>query len=156
MMQDRKTFRLSKSSVLKLIGDYLRACLETEKVYLISITEETSGKTHAQLRAIFGRWAKEVSERTGYTVDEIHKEWKRLFLCRIYAENPHGKHQQAWVDMLYHLTDKDDWEGVQLHAKEISLSWSTVKQAKEYMERIEHHYISAGIPLPPIDRNEIK
>ena len=155
-IKDRKTFRLSKPSVLKFIGDYLRLCLASGKVYLISVTEETRDKTRAQLRAIFGVWAKEVSERTGHTVDEIHKEWKHMFLVNVYRENPRGEEQLKWLDILGELEEMQRFDIVSKYMETIHLSWASVSQAKQYMERIEQHYISVGIPLPPIDRDAIK
>jgi len=114
----------------------------------IRIGKAERGKTLQQLGALFGVWVRYIVEQTGYTENEIHRDLKRMFLARIYAEEPRGNAQKAWVKLLMHLQEIEDWEGVRLHGDTISLAWAKVEQMRQYMDAIQQYYIGNGMPLP--------
>ena len=118
----------------------------------VCIRKTRVSKTRQQLGALFGVWADYIVEQTGYTINEIHTEWKRMFLVRIYCDDPQGSMQDMFVDHLLTLQSKCDWDAMRKHAARISLAWSTVEQMKKYMDRIQQHYIAAGMPLPIPDK----
>ncbi|MDX8382813.1 MAG: hypothetical protein R8M45_01950 [Ghiorsea sp.] len=128
--------------------------LDVKEGKTVEVRDSRKRKTSEQLGALFGVWATYVMEQTGYTKDEVHKQWKANFLCRIYCEEPHGTAQENWVDLLFHLQEKGDWEGVNKHSKTISLKLASVLQMRHYMNEIQGYYISNRMPLPIPERFE--
>jgi len=138
--------RQAKASAIKFIMEQ-----PEDGTVEVNVCDAKQSKTKQQLGAIFGVWIKYLSEQTGYTVNELHRELKANFLARIYCEGPQGPMQEMWVDHLYMLQEKQDWEAVKIHADRISLSWASIKQTTEYMRRIEEYYQGIGYPLPVLD-----
>ena len=75
------------------------------------------------------------------------------------AFEPKTPEQEAWCELLAIYQESGQQDKLKKHAKRISLSWSTMKQMKAYMEAIENHYQAIdengnfinGGPLPIID-----
>lgn len=111
-----------------------------------------ASKTMRQLGALFGRWIKYLSEKTGKSEQALHEELKAMFLARIYITDPQNDAQEQWVELCAIYQEQGETEKLERHAKRISLSWSSVGQTMDYMSAIEHHYMDCGIPLPYLDR----
>jgi len=118
----------------------------------VIVRDANTTKTLQQLGTLFGLWTSYITEQTGYTKDELHKEWKGSFLRGIYIYEPIGDLQEMWVENLYALQEKQEWEKLHIHAKRISLSWATIKQMREYMNYIQAYYIENEYPLPIPDQ----
>lgn len=146
-----KTFRIVHDEAKNNCIHFIKAIQAGDSKEVI-IRDTKQSKTLEQLGVLFGLWAREISERTGYTKDKLHKEWKSSFLRGIYIAEPMGDMQEMWVENLYALQEKQEWEKLHKHARRISLSWATIKQMKEYMGDIQAYYISNGFPLPIPDK----
>lgn len=121
--------------------------------YECVIRKSRKSKTLQQLSAIFGVWEKYISEQTGESIADIHAYLKDTFLARIYITDPQGAAQEQWVDLLAAYQEKGLTKKVEEHAKRISLSWATVRQTSEFMNEVEQHYMTAGMPLPIISKD---
>jgi hypothetical protein len=130
----------------------IQAILEAADDEEMIIRTAGKEKTLEQLGGIFGAWAKYISDQTGMSVHEVHTEWKGKFLWRIYAEDPRGKHQEMWAAAYYKAWEGGNPEMCAAIKGLVSLSWAQVKQAKEYMNQIDQYYMSAGMPLPMLER----
>jgi len=146
-----KTFRMvhneAKEHCIHFINDLLA---DGSKEVVVRDAHTT--KTLQQLGTLFGLWTTYITDQTGYTKDELHKEWKASFLRGIYIAEPIGDMQEMWVENLYALQEKQEWKKLHIHAKRISLSWATIKQMKQYMNEIQAYYIQHGYPLPIPDQ----
>jgi len=147
----QKVFTLAHKQAADGCAAFIQS-IEPDGKTEVVIRDAQVGKTLQQLGALFGVWIDYIVDQTGYTVNEVHRDLKRLFLGRIYAEEQHGKAQESWVNMLLYLQEKQDWKGVALHADTISLKWATCKQMKKYMDYIQQYYISHEMPLPIPDK----
>jgi len=151
---NNRTFTLTEDNrekVMPIIGNYLRS-LDLHEPKQLCINNKPKNKTLEQLGALFGVWVKHIVEQTGYSTSEVHENLKGMFLCRIYCQEPRQGVQQHWVDMLLHLQETNDIKGMHIHAKLISLKWSSVKQMRQYMDEIQQYYIGHGMPLPSIEK----
>jgi len=132
--------------------------LPSDKPLLVVIDMVKSKRTSAQNRLYWGLWLREVSVRTGYSVDEVHEFCKRKFMSRIYLAEPMTKVQGKWVDAwgtVVELCEGLDQDAA-IEAKTqvldlISTTWAKVEQFTEYLNRVEQYYQAAGIPLPHPD-----
>lgn len=164
-----KTIKLTGKKQADNACKIIRECLEKDELWCVDIKPYKEAKTLQQLRALFGTWYNYLSETLGYTKDELHTMHKTGqggngdggWLIEVYAENPHGDSQFMWLEIFARFHNDTEKYGEQVvcnspefinHMKRISLSWATIDQMREYMNRIEHYYMSAGYPLPILEK----
>lgn len=131
------------------------ATLPTDGSVDVTIRNASEGKTMRQLGGLFAVWIKEIAELYTMSEAKAHEELKNKFLARIYIrdnmETTVNDNQAQWVELLAIYQMKGEQEKLERHAKRISLSWSTMKQMKEFMDNIESHFQDIGKPLQVLD-----
>ena len=147
----QKVFTLAHKQASDSCAAFIQS-IEPDGKTEVVVRDAKVSKTLKQLGALFGVWIRYISDQTGYTEKETHKHLKKTFLARIYTEDTRGEEQEAWVDMMVHLTEKKDWETIRIHFKALSLRWALCGQMREYMDQIQNYYIGHGMPLPIPDQ----
>jgi len=152
-MENIKTQRyvIWSSEILDRIIVALRVC-GVDGQFEVTIAPVAKDKTLKQLGALFGLWVKEESSRMGESESYVHAKWKAWFLARIYFIEQKTVEQEMWVEYFNILTGSDNREQFEKHSKRISLAWATLTQMSAYMEAIEQHYQSEGMPLAVPDK----
>ena len=159
-MKRLKITDANRSSVINGLSEWLTMAKLDEPLEIV-IRKYRGKSTLEQLGGLFGCWLKEVSERTGDTVEDLHKQWKARWLARIYCNGPRGPLQEMWVERLYDIQMminnygamlKNGDELLQKHMDRLSLSWADAEQMSEYMHNIEAQYQSDGVPLQILDK----
>lgn len=117
----------------------------------IIMRDVSKDKTRKQLGALFGLWVEYEAARSGESEDEIHHEWKRKFLARIYIIEPVNSEQEQWIE-LFAIYQGGNTQKFDKHVTRLSLSWANLKQTSTYMKKIEQHYQAIGMPLPIPDQ----
>jgi hypothetical protein len=90
---------------------------------------------------------------------------KEMYLAHIYANGQEGKDsylQIMWVNELARIGDlllspdpvialkaQDD---LIKHKENLSLSWASISQMREYMNKVYWHYVDVGFPPPIPDK----
>jgi len=147
-----KKFTLVSREVMCNCVDYIVHQEQDGKVEVI-IRKAQTGKTLAQLGGLIGRWERYISENESISLAEVHDMLKAKFLARIYITEPLNELQEMWVDLVAIYQQTGQHDKLKIHAKKISLSWSTLAQVKQMMDDIEAHYQSIGRPLPVLDKD---
>jgi hypothetical protein len=112
------------------------------------VIRDYKSKRSLEQNALYWRWLEVISEQTGYSVDELHNRFKRLYMLQVYLAEPKTKKQQDWIG-LYDMIKEDGTNATIERALDtISTTWADVEQFKEYMDRIEQFCISKEIHLP--------
>lgn len=153
-----RVYKLSHNVALKnCITDIRSLAIDGEHEVIVRPIKQ--GKTLAQLGGLFGLWAEYVANEIGESVDYIHRMWKSMFLARIYVADhldsesrAYAQEIDSWCELLQHYQQIQDMKKLTRHAKRISLSWSNLDQMTRYMNAIEAHYQSEGLPLPILDK----
>lgn len=112
------------------------------------VVKAKGSKSLRQLRGLFGVWFDYLSEKTGYTVGEIHASMKYRFLGDIYLKDPQNNEQLNWAELMVSCESSKS----KAVRNRISLSWATLQQMLDYMEKVAHYAINKGYPLPEMDR----
>jgi len=108
-------------------------------------------KTMRQLGAYYGVWLPYISQETGMTEAEVHKELKANFLSKVFLGGPLNDIQEMWVERYCQLRDAGDWKGMAIHRARLSLGWATMRQTSRYMDMVSSYFISVGKPLPVLE-----
>ena len=112
------------------------------------VIRDYKSKRSLDQNALYWRWLEAISEQTGYSVEELHNRFKRLYMLQVYLAEPKTKKQQDWIG-LYDMIKEDGTNAMIERALDtISTTWADVEQFKEYMDRIEQFCISKEIHLP--------
>ena len=112
------------------------------------VIRDYKSKRSLDQNALYWRWLEEISEQTGYSVEELHNRFKRLYMLQVYLAEPKTKKQQDWIG-LYDMIKEDGTNAMIERALDtISTTCADVEQFKEYMDRIEQFCISKEIHLP--------
>ena len=112
------------------------------------VIRDYKSKRSLDQNALYWRWLEEISEQTGYSVEELHNRFKSLYMLQVYLAEPKTKKQQDWIG-LYDMIKEDGTNAMIERALDtISTTWADVEQFKEYMDRIEQFCISKEIHLP--------
>ena len=150
---------ITKGTTFALYSDAIKKnCIETIQsiegrgTLEVTIRPISKNKTSKQLAALFGLWIKHISEKTGESELAIHDRLKAQFLARIYFDEPMNLEQENWRELCVQYQVAGDMVKMKEKAKQISLAWATMNQMREYMSKIEHHYMDAGEPLPIPDK----
>jgi hypothetical protein len=167
-----------KSQIIKLHSqkqiDYanklMAESLNEDDLWCVEIKKHKEAKTLQQLRGLFGTWYDYLENEIGLSKDELHDIHKTGYsnyltaayggwLCEIYYENPQNPLQQLWAELRdYAINDYNQMPSAKTLGYLIdvdlktSLSWATIDQMREYMNRIEHYYMNAGYPLPILEK----
>ena len=167
MALKRQTIKIHGQLQIDRLNQLAREAAEQPGVWCFELKKYQEAKTLQQLRALFGVWYTYLREELGYTKDELHqfhktgKDGDGGWLIEIYANDPHGDSQYMWLEIFARFHDDVAKHGDEIvcnspefitHMKRLSLSWATIKQMREYMNRIEQYYISAEYPLPILEQ----
>lgn len=159
-----------KSQTIKLTGlkqaqyanQLVIKALNEDELWCCEFKKHKEAKTLQQLRGLFGTWYDYLSDTLGETKDDLHRFHKigrhgeGGWLVEIYTQEPKNEMQEMWVELFNRLAANafthDGVERLTTHLMRISLSWATIDQMREYMNRIEHYYMNAGYPLPILEK----
>jgi hypothetical protein len=151
-----QTIKLHSQKQIDYANKLMTQSLDEDDLWCVEIKKHKEAKTLQQLRGLFGTWYDYLSDTLGETKDDLHDFHKcgRFgeggWLADIYITNPQGVSQQMWVELVSEYAEFDDMS--KDHMARISLSWATIDQMREYMNRIEHYYMNAGYPLPILEK----
>ena len=116
--------------------------------------EGTKEKRRLAQNSTLWMWHTDISNHNGMTKDEIHDEFRKTFLTKIYLASPQGRLQDAWcktyADITELVSDMSPEEATPVINRVkllVSTVWATVDQFTEYLNVIERFCISKGIPL---------
>jgi len=134
---------------------------EAVKQQILALPEKTDveivlrdprvGKTLRQLRGHFGVIIDQISEYTGHDTDYCHRWMKALHLSKIYAGDPETSDQEQWVELLIVYQQSGERAKLERHAKRISLSWASIGQMREFIEKVLAYCWSNDIPVDEPD-----
>ena len=139
--------------------------LDTDKVYEVSIQEYKGSKTLLQLNTLFGLWFDYMHKELGISIKDLHRDMKATYLVHIYVNAQEGKQsylQIMWVNELARIGDlllsPDPVIALQAeadmltHMENLSLSWASISQMRQYMEKVYWHFANEGYPPPIPDK----
>lgn len=158
-----QTIKLTGLKQAQYANQLIAQAVREPDLWCCEIKKYKEAKTLQQLRALFGTWYDYLSDTLGETKDELHQFHKigvgmdGGWLVKIYQENPQNQMQEMWNESIDITADQfDNFNQYVIEClkrvSRISLSWATIDQMREYMKRIEHYYLSAGYPLPVLEK----
>ena len=118
-----------------------------EKYGKLSLTIKKFEKNHsAEQKRLYFKWVDIIARDIGYTKDEMHNEYKKMFLVDIYAADPEGHpHYEEYLARIRATGDSILINGI---AREASITNATVKNMSDYLNEIKNHANGLGIMLP--------
>jgi len=148
-----RTFTLISREVMTSSVDFI-ARQEQDGSVEVVVRNAQTGKTLAQLGALFGVWVKYIANEINEdgNTDYVERMLKAKFLARIYVTDPQTPEQENWTELLAVYQMNNEQEKLLKHAKRISLSWARMNQMKQYLNDIESAYQGEGHPLPVLDK----
>lgn len=125
----------------------LNLAIEPGKQWIVRIFQKKQNRSAAQ-NSLYWLWMTEISDKTGYTKQELHEMCKRKHLIPILARDDE-KFCEMW-EAVQSANDAVLDMGV---AYLVSTTGLKTKQFTEYLNDVEMEYEGQGVPLPhPEDR----
>jgi len=115
-------------------------------------------KTLAQLGVLFGLWIEELknqSDGEGWSTPRWHLHLKHEHLLPIIMnrqEGPHADRQREWFELLEFQLEFGTQEKIQEQVLRLSLSWASIGQMKEYLDRVWEWAVDVGFALSVPDK----
>jgi hypothetical protein len=140
-----KTITISQPKDKQIVDNVITTMLEKHKKLSVTIKKFEQNHSAEQKRLYF-KWIDIIARDIGYTKDEMHNEYKKMFLVDIYSADPEGHPQ--YEEYLTRTRATGDSVLINGMAREASITSATVKNMSDYLNEIKNHATGLGIMLP--------